>query len=120
MTALPADIALAIRPAAIADASDAATKARFAGARDNLDSPSQGFFDSTADALDVLTTRFSLLGAVRRRFAVEVQDALLINIEQGVPNFRLVDDEQFVDGATLCARIEVDLENETTSMVLFG
>lgn len=120
MTALPADIALAIRPAAIVDASDLATKARFAGARDNMDSPAQGYFDNTADALDVLTMRFALLGAVRRRFEVEVDDMLLIDIEQGIPNFRLLDDEQLAEGTTLCTRIEVDLENETTSLGLFG
>ena len=108
MVALTGDIGAAIRAAVIVEQSDSAIKARWPGARDTLASPAEGFFDSASDAATVLAARFALIGAFRQRYGIDVDDLII------------VDPEQQVDDALLLARIEVDLETETTSMEEFG
>lgn len=114
------DIAAATRAAAIATWSSAATIARYPNARDGTVTPAPGFFDSIADAQTAANARGTLIGAERRRFAVDVQELIWPDVESGVPTIRLVDGEQGADLPCLTARIEIDLDAETTSLELFG
>lgn len=120
MVALTGDIGAAIRAAVIVEQSDSAIKARWPGARDTLASPAEGFFDSASDAATVLSARFALIGAFRQRYGIDVDDLIIVDPATGLPTHRLIDTEQQVDDALLLARIEVDLETETTSMEEFG
>lgn len=119
MAALPSDIAAAIRERIVVSTSDAAIKARFPTARDMSTEPAEGFFDSAAHAQAAVNQRAALIGQVRRRFAVSVAD--IVDVTAGsIPTHRLVDAEQGLDAPMLLARIEVDLEQDTTSMEYFG
>lgn len=120
MPALDADIGPALREAAIVQVADTDVRTRFPGARDGLIDPAEGMFDAQADCAAALAQRFALIGAVRRRFAVAVQDVLAFDIAAGVPTHRLIDGEQAVDMPVLLARIEIDDESEITSVEYFG
>jgi len=120
MTALPADIAAGTREARVESWQDAAIKARYPGARDAVSPPTEGFFDSAADARTVAAVRAALLGVERRRFSVPIGDLLWPDPTMGVPTYRLVDAEQAVDLPCIAARIEIDLETDTTTLELFG
>ncbi|MDZ7894170.1 MAG: hypothetical protein U5M50_03930 [Sphingobium sp.] len=120
MPALPADIGPALREAAIVQVADSAVLTRFPGARDGLIEPSEGMFDTQADCAAALAQRAALIGVVRRRFAVAVQDLMPFDIAAGVPTHRLIDGEQGVDMAVLLSRIEIDEETEITSLEYFG
>lgn len=121
MPALPADISPATRSARIAKRSEAAIAARYPGARTQDGEPARGYFDSHADALSALAQRAALIGVERRRFAVAVHEVMLIDpATADIPTATLIDSEQPVAGAALVARIEVDLDGETTSVELFG
>lgn len=120
MPALAADIGPALRAARIASIADATVRSRFPAARDGRDDPAEGFFDSEADAVAALEQRSGLIGTVRRRFTVSVQQAILPDIAAGVPTWRLIDAEQGVDAPCMVSRIEMDLEQEETTVELFG
>jgi len=120
MPATPADIAAASRDVELATWSDATIAARYPSARDGSVTPATGYFDSAADALAMINARGALIGTERRRFAVKVQDVLWPTPETGLPQATVVDAEQPVNGAFLAARIEIDLDAETTSYELFG
>jgi hypothetical protein len=120
MPALPADIAAASREVAISTWSDAAIAARYPAARDGSVTPAMGYCDNAADAESVIKARGALIGVERRRFAVTVQDLVWPDPASGIPTARLIDGEQRVDGAFLMARVELDLEAETSSFELFG
>lgn len=120
MAALPSDIGPAKRVAQIVTVADSAVQTKFPTARDGLKSPATGYFDSASDAATALAARAVLIGAVRRRFAVQVADMVLPNLSAGVPCWTLIDAEQGVNGVFLLARLEIDFENETTGMELFG
>lgn len=120
MPALPADIAAAIRDGVTELWESAAIKARYPGARDAGSPASEGFFDDPADAETVAAARGALLGVERRRFTVPVQGQLWIDLTAGLPSYRLIDAAQGADLVCIPARIEVDLENEETTLELFG
>lgn len=115
-----ADIAAATRAAAIAIWTGAAIAARYPNARDGSVTPATGFFDAIDDAQAMANARGTLIGVERRRFAVGVQELIWPDVESGVPIVRLIDDEQGADLPCLTARIEVELDAETTSLELFG
>lgn len=115
-----ADIAAATRAASIAIWAGGAIAARYPNARDGSVTPATGFFDAIGDAQAAANTRGTLIGAERRRFAVEVQELIWPDVENGVPTMRLIDAEQGADLPCLTARIEIDLDAETTSLELFG
>jgi hypothetical protein len=115
MPALAGDIAAGTRPARIETWSDAALKARYPNALDGSDAPSEGFFDAATDAAAALTARAALIGVERRRFAVTVADLVWPNPAGGIPSVTLIDPEHAVNGVGLIARIELDLQAETTS-----
>jgi hypothetical protein len=120
MPALPADIAAASRDAVTATWESAAVAARYPSARDGSAEPATGFFDSIADAQAVVNARGALIGVDRRRYAVGVGEIVWPDLSAGVPSVRLIDAEQRVDGVCLLARIEIDLETETTNLEAFG
>lgn len=120
MPALPADIAAATREAAISTWSDPAIAARYPAARDGSVTPAAGYCDSAIDADTVIKARGALIGVERRRFAVTVQDLAWPDPTTGIPTALLVDLEQRANGAFLMARVELDLEAETSSFELFG
>ncbi|OJY68704.1 MAG: hypothetical protein BGP16_05580 [Sphingobium sp. 66-54] len=121
MAALPADIAVATRAAAIVTVQDSAILARFPNARDASKAPATGYCDSAADTTTLLTARAALIGTQgRRRFLVQVHDVLVPNLDAGLPCWRLVDGEHDVDAVHLVGRIEVDFHEETTGLELFG
>ncbi len=120
MPAAPADIAAASREAAIATWTDAAIAARYPSARDGSTTPAPGYCDNIADAQALAAQRGALIGTERRRFSVRVADVVWPDLSAGVPRVRLIDGEQPVDGTFLVARLELDLEAETTAYELFG
>jgi hypothetical protein len=120
MPATAADIAAASRDAAIATWSDAGIGSRYPSARDGSVTPATGFFDASGDAQTVIDARGALIGIERRRFTVGVDDLLWPAISTGLPQVQLIDGEQAVSATFLAARIEIDLEAETTSYELFG
>jgi hypothetical protein len=120
MPALPADIAAATRDVVVASWADPAIAARYVAARDGSVTTADGYFDSRADAETVIVARGALIGIERRRFAVTVHELLWLDPADGMPTVRLIDPEQGVDGLFLIARLELDLDAETTSLELFG
>ncbi len=114
------DIAAASRATTVATWSDPVLIGRYPNARDGTVSPANGNFDAIADAQVVATARGALIGTERRRFAVDVQELIWPDVESGVPTMHLVDGEQRADLDCLTARIELDLDAETTSLELFG
>jgi hypothetical protein len=120
MTALPADIAAGTREATLSSWQDAAIKARHPGAGDALSPPAEGFFDNAADAQTAANQRGALIGVERRRFAVPAAHLLWPDPVSGMPCYALIDGEQAVNLTCLAARIEVDLDADTTTLELFG
>jgi len=121
MSAVAADIVAARRAARIVKREDTATKTSYPGARDNLESPSTGYFDSQSDTMAALNIEGALTGVARRRFAVRAQEMDILDpASDGVPTYHLIDAEQQVDTPCLVSRVVVDLENETTDWELFG
>lgn len=121
MTAVASDIVAARRSARIVKREDAAVQSSYPGARDNLESPSTGYFDSQTDAMAALNIEGALIGAARRRFAVRAQEVDILDpATDGIPTYHLIDGEQQVDTPCLVSRITVSLESETTDMELFG
>lgn len=120
MAALPQDIARAQRRAVIVEVEDAAIKAAFAQARDMRAAPAKGYFDSTADAQTAAEGRFAIVGVKRRRFSAAIADMVFPDLSGGVPVWTLIDVENDVNGKALVARVQIDAEEETTTMELFG
>ena len=120
MTASTEDIAAGTREATIGSWQDDALHGRYPGARDALTPPAEGFFDVAADAQTAANQRGALIGVERRRFSVPINDVVWFDPVAGLPTVRLVDALQLVDRSCLIARIEVDLETDTTSLELFG
>lgn len=120
MPALAADIARALRGATIVEVETPAIKVAFSRARDGRSEPVKGYFDIAADAQTALTARMGLIGTIRRRWAVGVDGMIWPDLTLGVPVWRLVDAEHDVDGKCLTARLQIDAEEETTSLELFG
>lgn len=120
MPALPADIAAASRDVITVTWSDATIAARYPGARDGSVKPAEGYFDSAADAQAVINARGALIGTERRRFTATAGEVIWPTISTAVPTVQLVDVEQAADLSCLVARIEIDLENDTTTYELFG
>jgi hypothetical protein len=121
MTAVAADIVAAGRVARIVKREDASIKSSYPGARDNLESPSTGYFDSQSDAMAALNIEGTLTGVARRRFSARVQEMDILDpATDGVPTYHLIDAEQQVDTPCLVSRVVVDLENEATDLELFG
>ncbi|WP_010218844.1 hypothetical protein [Sphingomonas sp. PAMC 26621] len=120
MSALPADIAAASRDVVTGTFANTAIAARYPSARDGSVSPSTGYFDAVGESATVATARGALIGVERRRFAVGVADVIWPSVSTGLPQVRLVDADQSVDGTFLVARVELDLETETTTYELYG
>lgn len=119
MPAQPSDIAAALRPQIVVSVEDGTVKTRFPSARDNSTDPAEGFFDARADAEAAVAQRALLIGAVRRRFAVTVDDIVAV-AGGAVPTHRVVDAEQGVDAPMMVSRFEVDLEAEQSKVEYFG
>lgn len=120
MPALVSDIARAIRSARIEETSSAPIKARYPNARDGQSSPAEGFFDTAANGATAIAARAALFGVERRRFTASAEGLAWPNPLTGIPIVRLIDPEQKVDANHICARIELDLEAETSSYEVFG
>lgn len=120
MAALAEDIARARRRAVIVEQTNSAVQARYPRARDMREEPAPGYFDSTVDCAAALVARADLLGTERKRFLVRVGDMLTHDLSAGLPCWRLIAAEQGFDAVCLVGRVEVDLENETTGLELFG
>lgn len=116
MPALPANIQRATRAARTVTRVDATVQAAFPGARDGIDPVQPGLFESAADAAAALDLAAALMGAHRRRFAVDLADEVWIDPVVGVPTCRLIDPETEVDGAALVTRVIVDMERERTTI----
>jgi len=119
MPALPADISAGTREAQIETWTSATIKARYARARDNSDAPSDGYFDSAADADTALTARAALIGVERRRFSIVVEGLHWIAPGLGTPTVTLIDPENGVNAAAMVTRVEVDLDAERTTFEVF-
>lgn len=121
MPADPADIGPAMRDAAVASWSSATIAARYPSqARDGSLTPSEGYFDSIADAQTMANARGALIGTEARRFGVKAGDLVWPTVSTSVPCFALVDAEQSVNATLIATRIEIDLDAETTTIELFG
>lgn len=120
MPATDSDIAAASRDVVVATWASATIAARYPSARDGSLDPAPGYFDSLADAQAMADARGALIGVERRRFAVAIEEVLTIDPTSGIPQARVVDAEQALDATMLAARIEVDLEQERTSLEVFG
>jgi hypothetical protein len=120
MPALPADIAAAIRPANVEQWSNASILARYPSAKDGLAQPAEGFFDSDADGISAINQRAAWFGVERRRFAVTAHDLLWLDPASGIPLLQLIDSEQVLNAKAIPARIQISLENETTSYEAFA
>ena len=120
MPALTDDIAAASRDVVTLTWINEAAAARYPSARDGTVTPADGYFDTAADAQAVINARGALIGVERRRFTVGISDLLWSDVAAGIPQVRLVDGEQRAAGRFLVARIEIDLDAETTSYELFG
>lgn len=121
MVALAADAVAGMRAAKVVRAETAGIKTAFPNARDGLATPAEGLFDAEADATTALAQRQALIGVDgRRRFAVTAEEMIWIDPEAGVPAFTLIDSQQSANGAFLAARVEIDLNTETTTLELFG
>lgn len=116
MPALTADIAAGTRAAQVETWSNAAILSRYPSARDGNAEPSEGLFDSAADAATAITARGALVGVDRRRFLAPINDVVWIDPATGVPTFTAVDPEQSVNGPAMPMRIELDLATETTKI----
>lgn len=124
MPALATDIAAAMRAAAIDTQQSTTVKTRHPGARDTGPEPRLSYFDSMAHAAVLNAEAFALMSAERRLFAVATADMLSfaggLDFSQKTPTVTLVDGEQASNNFFLVARIELDLEAETTGLTLFG
>lgn len=120
MPATVADIAAGTREVTVVTWTNATIAARYPSARDASVSPPPAYFDTAAAAQTVADARGALIGTERRRFAAMVADAVWPDLPVAVPTVQLIDAEQAANLPALVARIEVDLEAETTSFEVFG
>ncbi len=120
MPADPADIAAATRDVVLATYESTTIAARYPSARDGTVTPADGYFDDVADAQTVIDARGDLIGVERRRFTVVAHEVIWLDPTEGLPTVRLIDAEQGTDANFIVARIEVDLDAETTTLELFG
>lgn len=120
MPATPADIAAALRESVTALWSDGSIAARYPSARDGSASPATGYFDSVADAQTVINARGALIGTERRRFTATVVDEVWPDLSAGPPQIQLVDAEQSANVACIVTRLELNLDDGTTTYELFG
>lgn len=120
MSALPADVQRATRAARIVTLSDASLRTTYPAARDGLQSPEAGFFESAADASTVLALKAELIGTYRRRFRVDVAGEVELDPTSVIPCWQLVDSDLDVNAPVMLARVEVDFEAETSALEVFG
>lgn len=121
MPALVADIQRATRKARVVTLTDTAIQSAYNGARDAIDSPEPGYFETAADASTVLALKQALNGVFKRRYVVGIADEIWINPLTAVPTWTLTDSETGASAlAVLVTRIEVDLETETTQAEVLG
>ncbi len=120
MPATIADIAAATRSARIEIVSDPAIHARYPSARDGSQNVPPGFFDTAVDALTALAARAVLIGVERRRFKVVVGELVWLDPVTVMPSVALIDPEQVLAATGLISRIELNLNDETTSFEVFA
>jgi len=120
MPANPADIAAASREVTPATWADPSVATRYPSARDGSVEPAVGYFDALAAAAAVAAARGALIGTERYRFTADIAEALFPDLASGVLQIALIDGEQAASRNCLCARVELDLDAETTSFELYG
>ena len=120
MPALVADIQRATRKARIVTLTDTAIQSAYNGARDAIEEPEPGYFETAADASSALALKQVLVGVFRKRYVVEIADEIWVDPLTAVPTWHLTDTETGVDADVLVTRIEVDLETETTQVEVLG
>lgn len=118
MPATPANIARALRAARVVTRDDPAIRAAFADARDQVDDPRPGYFELSADAEAALALAADLLGTHRRRFVVGLSGEVWLDPAASVPTWHLTDSEFQVAAPGLVTRVELDMEQETTTVEL--
>lgn len=120
MSALPDDVLRATRSARIVTRTDTAIRSAYPAARDGVQAPETGYFESAADGATVLTLKADLIGTYRRRFRVDVAGEPSIDPLTALPCWQLVDSDLDADLPVMLARIEIDHEAETASLEVFG
>lgn len=120
MAADPADIARATRSARVVMLADADLRAATPAARDAATTPDAGFFVDPADASAALAVKAALVGTFRRRFVVRLAEELAIDPLEIIPTMTLFDDELGFNGPVLPTRIELNLDDERTTIEVMG
>jgi hypothetical protein len=116
----PANIARAMRRAQVVTRADPDLRAAVPSARDGSTTPDAGYFVSAQDASAALAVKAGLVGTFRRRFLVRLAEELEIDPLDRIPTFDLFDDELGFDGPALPTRIELNLEDERTTLEVMG
>lgn len=120
MSALAADIRRSTRRSQIVTREDAAIRAQFPGARDQLTAPEPGYFENAANAATVLAFKADLTGKFRRRYTVALDDVVVLDPFEHVPTWALADGELGIDLPLMVTRYEIDFEEETTTFEGWG
>jgi len=120
MAAFPLDIIRATRAARVITREDAAVRSAFPRARDAIEAPEAGFFETAADASAALALKAALIGRFRRRFVVAVADEVWIDPLDGVPTAHLRAPELLAELDCLVTRVEVDMEGEASRIEVLG
>lgn len=113
MGARAEDIRRATRRSQIVTREDAAIKAQFPDARDQIDNPEPGFFEDAADAQAALAFKAALAGQFRRRAVVALDDPVLLDPAQGIPTWSVSDAETGLAMDVLVTRFEMNCEDES-------
>ena len=124
MAALVSDIVFATRPNGVTlDTQSSATiHTRYgASARDNVTSPSKGYFDNASDAAVVNAERFALVGTERLAFQC-VANQLYTNLDasQQTTTVTVVDALHGINRKMLVAAINLNLDDSTTTFQCYG
>lgn len=114
MPARPADIRRATRRSQVVTREDAAIKARFPHARDQLEQPEPGFFESAADAQAALAFKAALAGQFRRRGVVALDELVTLDPALAIPTWSVTDAETGLALDMLVTRFELNLDEEST------
>lgn len=114
MPARPADIRRATRRSQIVTREDAAIKAQFPHARDQIEQPEPGFFESAADAASALAFKAALAGQFRRRAVVALDDVVEVDPALAIPTWSVSDAETGLSMDVLVTRFEMNCEEEST------
>jgi hypothetical protein len=123
MPATPARIGFITQEFRRSAVENPAVKTRHGSKARKSDDPVVTYFDSAANALTVATTRQALLGGERRRFRSVIGGASVgfgLSYVGAVPEVRYVDAERGADQSALVAEIVIDLNRDTSTLMLWG